>query len=155
MRKGGARDVERALEIDVHDRAEPVWRKVLGQADEISGRAVDDDVEAAERLCGLRRRRLDGSRLADVAGQRERMHAGPLRSRRVGSRCSCLRLVIATLQPADASASAMPRQMPVPPPVTRAARPFRRSGWNGLMGRLSDGFYLLDLARLERAVRKW
>ena len=73
----------------------------------------------------------------------------------VGSRCSCLRLEIATLQPADANASAMPRQMPVPPPVTRAALPFRRSGWNGLMGPLSDGFYLFDFARLERTVRKW
>ena len=40
----------------------------------------------------------------------------------VGSRCSILRLVIATSQPCAANASAMPRQMPVPPPVISATR---------------------------------
>jgi hypothetical protein len=40
----------------------------------------------------------------------------------VGSRCSILRLAIATSHPWRANASAMPRQMPVPPPVISATR---------------------------------
>ena len=43
----------------------------------------------------------------------------------VGSRWSAVRLTMATSQPCAARASAMPRQMPVPPPVTSAERPAR------------------------------
>jgi len=39
-----------------------------------------------------------------------------------------LRLLMATLQPAEASASAIPRQMPVPPPVISADRPDNKPG---------------------------
>src|SRR5262245_32091010 len=45
-------------------------------------------------------------------------------------RCSAFRLARTTSHPNDASDSAMPRQMPVPPPVTRAALPASRPDAN-------------------------
>ena len=46
----------------------------------------------------------------------------------VSWRCSWFRLEIATSHPRDAIANAMPRQMPVPPPVMSAARPASNDG---------------------------
>src|SRR5438874_1027293 len=43
-----ATDIERALQIDVHDRAKAVRRKLLRRAKKISGRAVDDNIYTAK-----------------------------------------------------------------------------------------------------------
>jgi hypothetical protein len=58
VRQRRARDVERPLQIDVDDGAEPVGREVLDQADEVAGGTVDHDVEPSEvgHHAGLRRR---------------------------------------------------------------------------------------------------
>src|SRR5262249_5137962 len=74
-RKGSARHVERAFEIDVHHRAEPVRREILSETHEVSGGAVHEDVEPAEGVNGLRNNRVDISRLADIAGHAHGTHA--------------------------------------------------------------------------------
>ena len=51
-------------------------------------------------------------------------------ARAAGSRCSARRLVIATCAPCAASASAIPWQIPVPPPVTSATCPLKRPDAN-------------------------
>src|SRR3712207_6552076 len=66
-----AADVKGALEVDVDDRAEAVRRKLRRGAQEVPGRAVDDDVYAPELL----NRRGDGALyLREVAHVRRVRH---------------------------------------------------------------------------------
>ena len=60
-------------------------------------------------------------------------------SRTVGSRCSGLRLPMATRAPSCKSSTAVARPMPVPPPVTMAVRPFMRPAANGFLRASSTG----------------
>ena len=66
LRERRAADVECALEIDVDDGAEAVRRKLFRRAEEISGRAVDDDVDVAEALDRRGDRLLDLLEVAHV-----------------------------------------------------------------------------------------
>src|SRR5207237_3854251 len=54
---------------------EAVWRKLLGEADEVAGRSIDEDVETAEGVHRPGNHRLDGGRIANVAGERDCAHA--------------------------------------------------------------------------------
>src|SRR5207245_11450658 len=56
-----------------------------------------------------------------------------------GSRCSSLREQMATSAPAFASSIAMDLPMPVPPPVTIAVLPSRRTAMSPWRGRYSKG----------------
>src|SRR6185436_1210118 len=68
-----AADVERSLEVYVNDGAEAVRRKLRRGAEEVAGRAVDDDVYAAELLDCRRDGALDLREVAHVRGERERL----------------------------------------------------------------------------------
>ena len=112
MRMGRPRDVEGALQVDVDHRAEPVRRELVGRADEVAGGAIDQDVEPAEGVDRASDDAVDVRRDANVTRRRDRAHPElPDLAFAVGSRCSALRLAIAT-SPASASASAIPRQSP-------------------------------------------
>ena len=130
MRKRRARHMERAFEIDVDDGPESVRRQILGEADEVAGGAVDHDVETAEIRDGLIDRRRYRAGIAHVGGSASARTPAAAISSAAGSRCSRRRLTMATSQPYLARARAIPRQIPVPPPVTSATRPFRTSDWN-------------------------
>src|SRR2546426_424916 len=65
------------------------------------------------------------------------------------SRCSGFRLAMATVAPAAARDVAIPRPMPVPPPVTTATLPARRSGRKTLSGKESLE-PLAELGSLQR-----
>ena len=106
MRKRGARHVEGALQIDVHDGAEPVRRKILGQAHEVSGGAVDEDVEPAEGLDGARRR---PHRHRRACGRRRRP---PARARRASRRSVDGRLEVLLASAGDRHVAARPTPAP-------------------------------------------
>src|SRR5947207_10743840 len=66
----------------------------------------------------------------------------------VGSRCSILRLQIATSAPARASSIAIDRPMPRPPPVTIAVLPRSENGESAMAGTILHG-----TGDVERAAR--
>src|SRR6185436_7882265 len=72
-----------------------------------------------------------------------------------GSRCSSLRLQIATSAPARANSMAMDLPMPVPPPVTIAVLPSRENGFLAMAGTIPqpDGRRLLGQGDLGLALR--
>src|SRR4029079_3005497 len=45
-------DIEGSFEIDIHDGAETIWRKLFGFAEEVAGSAIDDDIDFAEPFHG-------------------------------------------------------------------------------------------------------
>jgi hypothetical protein len=83
--KRGARDVEGALQVDVHHRPEAVRRQVLRERHEVPRGAVHQDVEPSERVDRPRHGLLHIVWLADVAGHGQRSHAaiGQLACRRL------------------------------------------------------------------------
>jgi hypothetical protein len=72
MRERRARDVERPLQIDIDNRAEPVRGEILGGADEIAGRAVHDDIQMAKRGGRLSDGALHRRGVAHICGKRQR-----------------------------------------------------------------------------------
>src|SRR6185295_13297128 len=75
VRERRAGNVEGPLEVDVDHGAEAVGREILGEADEIAGGAVDDDVEAPEFGDARGDRVVDRRRIAHVSGFGRRSHA--------------------------------------------------------------------------------
>ncbi len=69
------RDVERPFQIDVDDRAKAVGRQLVGEADEVASGAVDQNVEAAERVNGARDHAVHVGWNANVTGHGDRTHA--------------------------------------------------------------------------------
>ena len=129
----GAQNIERAEQVDVDDGLEAVRRHAERGGREIAGRARHQNIDVAERVVVA----LSATAMASaVRMSAARLRASPpkVRSRRVAaSTLSCDRLTTASLAPASAKASAMPRLMPLVPPATKTVRPLKS---NGCMNRL-------------------
>ena len=113
-----ARAVEGPVEHDADHRVPAVRRQILGAADEIAGRVVDQDVDAAVVLA---RRARPSRRPAREVARRPAPRADRARRARSSawprSRFAELRLPMATCAPSSPSRFAIARPMPVPPPV--------------------------------------
>ena len=69
--EGGATNIERSLEIDIHHRAKAVRRQLFRRAQEISRRAVHDNIDLAKVLDRGGNRFRDFIRVAHVGGYGE------------------------------------------------------------------------------------
>ena len=131
----GARRVERAEQVDVDHGLEAVRRQRGGGREEVAGGAVDERVELAEALDRRARPRAAIASGFRTSAATASTRAGRRRSRPPSaSSTSCLRLTMHTSAPSRAYAAAMPRQMPVPPPVTSATWPASTSSRNTSRG---------------------
>ena len=77
MRQRRVRAVQQALDVDLDHAIPLVERSVLDRAEEHHARVVDERVEAAELLDGLRDRALGLRRVSDVGLDHERAVADP------------------------------------------------------------------------------
>ena len=119
--------MERSEQVDVDDGFEAVRRQCLGWCWKITGGAGDQDVDRSERLARALDDAFERGVVADVGGFGEDRRADARSSAAAPSRRSCVRPQIAMLAPTVAKFLAIPRLIPLPPPVTKTVLPAKRS----------------------------
>src|SRR5687768_5511267 len=75
LRKRSAANIERALQIDVDNRAETIGRQLFSFTEKVTGRAIDDDVDLSELLDRRRDSRFHRLRLTHIRHNRDRFSA--------------------------------------------------------------------------------